>query len=304
MKVAVNFARSLPGLEVRLRSGKIDLVHLHTAERGSFWRKAMVAGRARKYGVPVILHHHAAEFEQFYASLDQKRKDHVGQVMESADLNIVLSETVCKTMLTHFPSARFEVLYNAVPTCAKNVYEPSNRNVIFMGRIGERKGTFDLIRAFSFIAGDIDPDIRLVLCGDGEVERARSLISELGLVGRAECRGWVDPDERVSVLHSAAVNVLPSYNEGLPMSILEAMSFGVPTISTPIAAIPEVISEGETGMLVDPGDVDALAAKLKVLLYDAPLRSRMSTKSFALVNERFSLGPNIGRLKELYRILC
>lgn len=304
IKVAMHFALTLPKIEARLHSGEVDLVHLHTAERGSFWRKALIAERAQKHGIPVVLHHHAAEFEQFYASLDQKGKDRARRVVESADLNIALSESVKQTLLGHFPGARFEVLYNAVPSYADNAYDPFNKNVVFMGRIGQRKGAYDLIQAFASIVDAIDSEVRLVLCGDGEVEKARNLIAELGLMDRAECRGWVGADERASVLRSAMVNVLPSYNEGLPMSILEAMSFGVPTISTAIASIPEVITEGETGALVQPGDVAALAAKLRSLLADASLRSRISANSFALVDERFSLGPHIERLKEMYRTLC
>ena len=88
------------------------------------------------------------------------------------------------------------------------------------------------------------------------------------------------------------------------MSILEAMSYGVPVISTNIAAIPEVVRPGNTGALVEPGDIEALASEIERLMGDTNLRSEMSENAFSLVCQSFSLGPHIERLKDVWRTLC
>lgn len=303
-KVLSHFALVLPRIFRGLSSHEFDLVHLHVAERGSFFRKALIARKAKKEGVSVVLHHHAAEFEQFYASLDERGREYVRSTCEMVDVNIALSKSVKDAMLEHFPDARFEVLYNAVPTYPENHYNPNGKYIAFLGRVGDRKGTFDLIRAFASALSQIPDVYRLVICGDGEVEKARTLAGDLGILDRVQCRGWVGSDERSDVLCDAALNVLPSYNEGLPMSILEAMSYGVPTLSTRVAAIPEVIKPGKNGWLIEPGDVEGMANVIADAINDEGLRIGLSANAYALVSSSFSLEPHIEAVKEIYRSLC
>lgn len=304
IKVLAHFAKVLPTISKELANHTANLVHLHVAERGSFFRKAIIVRKAVKNGVPVILHHHAAEFEKFYSSLDSRGKTYVRRTCEMANINIVLSENIKTQMVEHFPGAFFEVLHNAVPVYSENQYSPGGRYITFIGRVGERKGTYDLIRAFFRVQSNISDEYRLVICGDGEIEKARELAFNLGLGDRVECRGWVGPEERKDILRNAALNVLPSYNEGLPMSILEAMSFGVPTLSTRIAAIPEVISSGVNGWLVNPGDIDAMAEVIVKAVNDEEARLSASSNAYALICNAFSLGHHINLLKEMYRDLC
>lgn len=304
VRVATHFALTFPKIRHMLRKHEVDLVHLHVAERGSFWRKAMIAEEAKKNGIPVVFHHHAAEFEPFFAGLSADAQEKVEKVCSDVDVNLVLSDSIKRSMERHFPNARFKVLYNAVPTYGRNLYNPDADTIVFMGRLGERKGTFDLIKAFSAVASHIDNKYHVTLCGDGDIEAARSQINELGLSDRIKCLGWVDAEQREHILNEAVLNVLPSYNEGLPMSILEAMAHGIPTISTNIAAIPEVVQSGVNGMLIEPGDTDALGDALASLLDDVDGRKRMSVAAFELIESSYSLDTHMKQVKELYRSLC
>ena len=101
-------------------------------------------------------------------------------------------------------------------------------------------------------------------------------------------------------MKQSMINVLPSYNEGLPMAILETMAQGIPNISTSIASIPEVLHDGKNAFLIRPGDVDALCRCLLKLVGDEDLRMAFSRKSYGLIKEAFSLDANIHKLKELY----
>lgn len=147
LKVALHFAATYPKLSRMFKKHEVDLVHLHVAERGSFFRKALIAKSAKRHGIPVIFHHHAAEFMQFYDGLDNRGKDYVRESFELVDLNIVLSNAIKKQLSSLFPKARFEVIENAVSTFSENPYSDSSRNIVFMGRVGDRKGAFDLIKA-------------------------------------------------------------------------------------------------------------------------------------------------------------
>lgn len=303
-KVALHFAATYPRLVKMFAKGEVKLAHLHVAERGSFYRKALIARAAKRRSVPVVFHHHAAEFMLFYNALSKRAKAYVRETLELVDVNIVLSDAIKRDMSAIFPGARFEVLVNAVPTLPCNPYSAASRDIVFMGRLGERKGTFELIQAAAKVLPGLNDTWSVLLCGDGDIERAVSLISELGVEDRVKCLGWVSPEDRDRILRHAALNVLPSYNEGLPMSILEAMSYGVPTVSTRIAAIPEVIDHGGNGLLIEPGDIDALGSAIAELCGDEGKRLAMSGAAYETIADRFSFGRNIGKLKEIYRSLC
>ncbi|MDE6685487.1 MAG: glycosyltransferase family 4 protein, partial [Duncaniella sp.] len=191
-------------------------------------------------------------------------------------------------------------LYNAVATFNHNIYDPDRREVLFLGRLGERKGTYLLLEAIKNLDGELPADIRFNLCGDGEVEEVNQRAREMGIAHRIGHIGWTTGELKDRILNRTVLNVLPSYNEGLPMTILETMARGIPNLSTRIASIPEVITDGETGLQMEPGDVDALTDGLRRLLTDRDLRIKLSDNSYNLICERFSLDSSVRELTAVY----
>lgn len=283
--------------------GKYQMAHLHTAERGSFYRKAFLVRTLRHFGVKTILHHHAAEFELFYASLKEEKKQYVNSILELADVNIVLSKRLVPMIKDKAPRANVEVLYNAVNTYPSNPYNNQAKNILFLGRLGNRKGTYDLLEAIKLLDEQIGSEFRFYLCGDGDLEGVKKRIAELNISHRIAHIGWTDGEMKKEFLANTLINVLPSYNEGLPMTMLETMAYGIPNISTSIASIPEVLRDGENGFLIKPGDVNLLASRIKQLVDDKELRKVFSDKSYLLITRCFSLNHNIERLKEMYKKL-
>ena len=283
--------------------GKIDIAHLHVAERGSFYRKAFILQTLKRFGVKVILHHHGAEFDLFYNGLSGKRKEYVNKILRMADLNIVLSQRLVQMIKGKSPKAKVEVLYNAVNVPQTNPYDLQSHNVLFLGRLGHRKGTYDLLEVIRKIDKELPSNVRFYLCGDGEVEEVKKKVEALGICHRIAHIGWIDGKQKEDFMKQSMMNVLPSYNEGLPMTILETMAHGIPNISTSIASIPEVLHDGENGFLITPGDVNTLCKRILQLIDDNSLRSRFSQESYKLVKCSFSLNANIKRLSRFYEIL-
>ena len=281
-------------------TGNYKIAHLHTAERGSFWRKKFLMDFYHKHGIKVVMHHHAAEFEDFYEKCTEAQKRKVQKALADADVNIVLSKRLVPRIKEKQPKARVEVLYNAVNTYDDNPYSLDARNVLFMGRLGVRKGTFDLIEAIKRLDKDIPADVKFYLCGDMGENEVRQKVKELGIEHRIAHVGWIDGEQKREFMSKSMINCLPSYNEGLPMTILETMAAGIPNISTNIASIPEVLVDGENGCLITPGDVDALVDRLRKLINEPELRKKFSEASYALVTRDFSLASNIEKLKGLY----
>lgn len=284
--------------------GKIDIAHLHTAERGSFYRKAFLVRLLKKFGIKTIMHHHGAEFELFYKNLSEKRKKDVRRVLELTDVNIVLSQKLVSMVKDKALTAHVEVLYNAVNSYTTNPYNMKARNILFLGRLGERKGIYDLLEVIKILDADIDKDIKFYLCGDGEVEEVKQRIKAMGIDERIAHVGWVDSVKKEKFMSESMINVLPSYNEGLPMTILETMAYGIPNISTSIASIPEVLHDGENGYLINPGDINMLAKCISLLINDSSLRECFSQRSYLLIKNSFSLDTKIAELKEIYKKLC
>ncbi len=277
-----------------------DVAHLHVAERGSFYRKAFLVRALRRLGIRVILHHHGAEFELFYNSLSPKGKQYVNKILRMADLNIVLSRHLVSMITDKTPEAKVQVLYNAVYAPPANPYDIKADKVLFLGRLGQRKGVYDLLEAIRRTDKDLPEGVKFLLCGDGEVEEVSRKAKALGIEHRIAHVGWVDGKQKEDFMKQSMINVLPSYNEGLPMAILETMAQGIPNISTSIASIPEVLHDGKNAFLIRPGDVDALCRCLLKLVGDEDLRMAFSRKSYGLIKEVFSLDANIHKLKELY----
>lgn len=284
-------------------SKKIKIAHLHVSERGSFFRKALIARLCKKCGVKVILHHHGAEFDEFYSNLNDKNKRYINLILEIVDCNIVLSKGLISMIINKAPNANVKVLYNAVKTYYKNPYNKNAKNILFLGRLGKRKGTYDLIEAIKFLDNKINKDIKVYLCGDGEIDRVKGLIKKYNLSDRITYVGWVDKDDIKDIFSKSAINVLPSYNEGLPMTILETMAYGIPNISTNIASIPEVINDVGNGYLINPGNVGDLINKLKVILSNEKLRLEFSNKSYNLIKNDFSLDSHVEKLISIWKNL-
>jgi glycosyltransferase involved in cell wall biosynthesis len=123
-------------------------------------------------------------------------------------------------------------------------------------------------------------DARLRIVGkeeyDGEDESLRRSIAAVGVTAAVDFLGVAGPDRLREVYRSADVFCLPSYREGLPLAILEAMAFGLPVVATPVGGIPDVVVDGESGLLVEPGDPKALADAI-TRLADAELRMRIGS---------------------------
>ncbi|WP_310604965.1 glycosyltransferase family 4 protein [Anaerosporobacter sp.] len=278
----------------------IKIAHLHTAERGSFFRKAILVRTLKKFGVKTIMHHHAAEFEEFYSNLSDKKKLYVNKTLEMTDLNIVLSQRLVSMIKDKAPNAKVEVLYNAVPTYATNPYNQQSKNVLFLGRLGKRKGTYDLLSTIKMIDLNIPSDIKFFLCGDGEIEEVKKKVKDLNLGHRIAYIGWITEEKKEEFLHQTCINILPSYNEGLPMSVLETMAYGIASITTNIASIPEVVFDDVNGYLVRPGDIESLSMKMMEILTNPSKRLSFSKEAHELITGSFSLEKHMFNLKSMY----
>lgn len=243
--------------------------------------------------------------ETFYRSLSASRQRNVSQALERAEAVVVLSSSWHDFVREIAPRAHITVVNNYVvvpplrPAPAAPVSEAAF-SVLFLGMLGQRKGIYDLLACWPAVIAAI-PGARLLIGGNGEIEAATLRAQELDISDSVDFLGWVGGEQKVELLKNADVFVLPSYNEGLPMSVLEAMSWGKPVITTRVGGIPELITSGSDGILIDAGDREQLAEALLMFGHDAAYRELIGAAARKRIEENFSDVAVLPSLDLLYR---
>ena len=179
-------------------------------------------------------------------------------------------------------------------------FSQDEKIIISAARLIPRKGIDYLIRAAAMISEHL-PNLRLLIIGDG-VQRAElgKLILQLKLGDKAQILGVVAHDQIPQYLNMADVFVIPSLYEPLGIVTIEAMACGVPVIGTNVDGIPDVIEDGENGILVPPGDDKRLAEAIMKLLADEETRNRFAREGLETVKQRFLWETVLARMKEVY----
>jgi glycosyltransferase involved in cell wall biosynthesis len=259
--------------------GRADVLHIHIAHGGSVVRKSIPLAAARLRNVPVIVHGHSFNFAGWMDRLPGFAKALVRTVLRP-DLWLVLSSnlSVEYQACLGVPEDRIRVLHNpvrlnALPAIAK---ADNSVSIVSMGRLGKRKGSYDLIEALALLEPTVRERTQTVLAGDGEVAEVRDAASARGIADQVSVVGWIDTEQRDQLLRKGDIFVLPSYDEGLPMAVLEAMAAGLAIIATPVGGIPDAVADGVEGILVRPGDHLGLSRAIAILVEDEDLRARLA----------------------------
>ena len=194
------------------------------------------------------------------------------------------------------------MLYNSV-----NVPDKIDRNELnkvptglFLGRIGERKGAYDLIEAVKNIKNE-GIKIKILMAGDGEIQKAKDIIKKENIEDSIEILGWIDNKQKEKYLKSSDFYILPSYDEGMPMSVLEAMSYSLPVITTDVGGIPEIIQNKNNGIMVKPGNNDEIKNAIKKIIENNEFRKEISENAYETILEKFNFKHYEEFLDKLYK---
>jgi glycosyltransferase involved in cell wall biosynthesis len=283
------------------------VVHIHASYGASFYRKSLFFWAAKMLRRRVIWHIHSSRFEFYCSNGNPFTRFMIGRVLTRSDLVVVLAHEWERLLLESFPrlqSDRVKVVRNPISledlTGRTGRQNGRRKQVLYIGLLLESKGLSDLIRAAPMVLERM-PETQFIICGDGPAAAGlKNLIQELGLQKSVSLVGWVEGSAKTAWLTSADVFVLPSYKEGMPVALLEAMACGLPVVSTRVAAIPEIIDEGRQGFLIEPGDVGDLGAKIARLLVDDALRDEMGRNARDLVGE-FATGRIADQWIDVYQ---
>ena len=254
------------------------IVHLHVSWHASFWRKLTYAWISWGKGARVLLHVHPTYFMDFYDGSGALRQKVIRATIRRCQALMVLTEEMAANLRALAPDCRMFVMPNPVDLeefSAPPVPAREPATVVFLGWFVPGTGAYDLLEALARLQGR-RPGLRAVFGGYKMEDQLRERVRALGLGGTVEVAGWCGRADVVRLLRTCTLFALPTYSEGIPMAVLEAMACGAPVVTCPVGGIPAVARDGRNALFVRPGDIDGLAAALERLLDDPALREAMS----------------------------
>lgn len=278
---------------------KPEIVHIHSSFGPSFYRKLPFIYMASWAKIPIINHVHGSEFNLLYTNASDKKKKLVEKVWGKCTAFVALSNFWKETFSVIVPKEKIVIIKN-FSIIADNIKKNNiNNQVLFLGAINKMKGCYDIPEVVALIKKEI-PEITFVIAGKGDIEEVKEIAKSKNVEKNLIFLGWIKGEEKDKILRESDIFFLPSYTEGMPMSILDAMGYSLPIISTKVGAIPEIVHNGENGYIYDPGDVEGFAESITLLLQNERDLLAAGNKSLEIVKEKYSLNKHILEIEKMY----
>ncbi len=284
-----------------------DIVHIHLASDNSFWRKSYFIKKAHKQGKKIIIHQHGGDFKNYHDNqISSEKKAQMDEILNMANILIVLTPSWKEYFSDIVNEENIIVIPNGViiPDHAEESSDVMHdmTKILYLGRICKDKGINELIDACLVLRKEI-PDLKLLLGGIYEtrtpddiairhrIEQNSDLISYLG---------WITGDDKEKALNECGICALPSYYEGLPMSVIEAMGYGCISVASNVGGIPEIITDNENGILVQPKNSSDLAEKMAGIINDPDRVCKIKQNAYKKVSEYYSMDVVLTKLMSVY----
>jgi len=290
------------------------IVHVQSNSYTGFYEKSVLTFLARSAGRKVLMHLQGGGFRDFYDRSPDTLRRLIRACLNIHHRVVANSRQMRQDLLDMgVPSRRITVLDNAVfvpPTGIWNGAGPvpgardrsdTTVTVLFLNRLAPAKGVAELIESAGRVCS-VHPDVRFRIVGpDDPRERpVRDQVRMHGLEGRVEVPGPIAEEAKDAAFRAADIYVLPSHVEGMPIGLLEAMSYGLPCVVTPVGGIAGVVQDGVNGLLVPPRDSAALASAIEQLVEDPALRRRLGTAARETITRRFNWVTRAQEFIDLY----
>lgn len=289
-----------------LLTNKPDIVHIHSSFGPSFYRKMPFIYMASWAKIPIVNHIHGADFDEFYVNASESKKKKIKKIYEKCSVLIALSEEWKERLSQIVSPSKISVIENYSilheDALKQRLERKCNNTVLFLGELGRRKGCYDIPEVIRKVKEDV-PDVKFVLAGAGseaDEKAIKKLIDRENVSDNVEFPGWVRGDTKDKLLREADVFFLPSYNEGMPMSVLDAMGYGLPIVSTNVGGIPKIVQDRKNGVSCSAGDINVFAKGINDLLCNNEWRFQAANESMNIIKNGYSLETHLCQLEHIY----
>lgn len=285
-------------LSAKLITGKYDYVYIPVYMNfAGFLRDSFFIFIVKLFsGARILPHFHCDQVITFYESAPFYHKWIINITFRMLDRVIVLSHGLKRGFLKWFSEEKIRVLSNGLDICWNfNRKTPPGKNIriTFLGNFVPKKGIMEALQVFALISDEF-PHVRCCLGGkwdekySGLRKRVHELVVSRNLGGRIKFAGAVNDDEKMRLFEETDIFLFPSWTEGMPTVIIEALAAGCPVISTRVGAVPEMVEESRNGFLLDAGDIAGMADKIRFLLNHPEQIRLMGEASKKIYHSRFT----------------
>lgn len=278
-----------------------DVVHVHSSHGVAFYRASFyVLFASYVWRRPVVLHEHGSSFDEFVLTASLPVHWLQSLVFGASSRVVVLSPYWRDVLSLRVPDEKLVVVPNAVdPSGYDPSFEPERPRVVFVSNHVPRKGIREFVESVETLSAE-GHEFWVDIAGAGELSDAAEDLASAH--DHVEYHGYVSEADKRDLLSSGSIYALPTYGEGLPIALLEAMAGGDAVVTTTVGAIPEVVGD-DNGVLVEPGEVEPLTDALRELVTDPDRAADMGRRNRRLVLERYDWETASERLASIYRTL-
>jgi glycosyltransferase involved in cell wall biosynthesis len=281
-------------------------MHINSApDPKAFWRDAVYLALAKGMGRRTVLEMHGSHLPTAYVGGNRVRLAAMRRILRLADRIVVVSESDFVAYQNYDPHLATVVIPNAVEIPArtpprKPVSDDAPLKLIYIGRLVRAKGIFEAVEAVRLLrARNIHVRLDIVGAGPDSEELRRSILD----AGVQDCVQMLGPQhgaDKKRVLEESDVLVFPTYQEGLPYTLLESMAAGAVPVTCPVGGIPDVLSKWECGITVPPRDPSAVAEAVHTLHHDREMARALSEAAHRMIVEHYQVSRMASDFRRLY----
>ena len=279
-----------------------DIVHINSSAKFDFYRNSLyVLFSSHVWDRPVVVRFGGSGFDEFIQTDSRIKRAYISMVLSSIDRILVLTSLQEVAVTRYVSDQKVTILRQATEIHKFSPeFDHQTPRVLHLTELCERKGTREFIEAVETLLacdGPDCPEFRVDIAGDGEF---RTDVEKLaGRDDRVEYHGYVTGKTKYELYNNASIFVLPTYSEGFPSVVIEAMAGGNVIVTTTASGIPEIIGE-ENGITIEPGDAKQLINTLTTLLSDPARVEEMARRNYAVATESHNWSATVERLEKIY----
>jgi glycosyltransferase involved in cell wall biosynthesis len=295
-------------LAIFILQAKPDLLHLNTSmDSKAFCRDAVYLLVAKILRRKVIYQIHGGKLPQEFGKADFLFQKFLKLILTLPEAVVVLSEQELQAYRNLLLHQRIELIPNAIEltpysAATEKQFNSQELKLVYLGALTESKGILETLEAMASLKAEAKfVGIKYFIAGNGKMEqRLRQKVEQLGLQEFVEFTGSIFGQDKISFWLSAHLFIFPSYNEGLPYTLLESIASGTPVITTPVGGIRDVIQDGVHGIMVKPKDSGEIASAISRLIHQPDLLKKMSLKCIERSRENYGVVRMSGQFAVLY----
>ena len=277
---------------------KYDIVHVNMASDVSIYRKMPFIYIASLCKKKIIIHQHGGHIDEFYYEIcnDRQRK-RIRNAVDKADKMLVVAPHLKDIFGDMTDVNKITVFPNTIKVPSKYEKDYSGQKILFLGRLCKEKGIRELLDVVSELKEQYT-ELELYLGGIWIDEDLKEKADQCG--EWIHQLGWIDSEQKERYLKECNIFVLPTYFEGLPVSLLEGMAYGCACVATNVGGIPHMVLPEETGLLIPPKDTKALKDALGKMLEDTNMQKQCGIAGREKINKEYNLDNSVKELVQIY----